>query len=199
MGICMHAGQGCALQSRVLVPRSRYAEAVEILSQAMSAVPYGDPSDPNMLQGPQVSLKQRDRVLGYIEKSKAEGARVVVGGGRPAHLPRGWFVEPTLFADVDNSMVIAQEEIFGPVLCVIGYDDEDDAVRIANDSLYGLSGGGYSGSDDRAGNLARRVRTGSMSVNGAMWYGADGPYGGDKGRRVGRQDRLEGFAQVPEA
>jgi aldehyde dehydrogenase (NAD+) len=198
MGICMHAGQGCALQSRVLVPRSRYAEAVEILSQAMSAVPYGDPTDPNMLQGPQVSLRQRDRVLGYIEQGKAEGARVVVGGGRPAHLPRGWFVEPTLFADVDNSMVIAQEEIFGPVLCVIGYDDEDDAVRIANDSLYGLSGGVYSGSDERAGNLARRVRTGSMSVNGAMWYGADGPYGGYKGSGIGRQNGLEGFEQYLE-
>ena len=110
--------------------------------------------------GPVISARQRDRVLGYIEKGQQEGAKLVTGGGRPAHLPKGWFVEPTLFVDVDNSMTIAQEEIFGPVLAVIPYEDDDDAVRIANDSRYGLSGGVYSASEERATAIARRIRTG---------------------------------------
>ncbi|HEX3899699.1 MAG TPA: aldehyde dehydrogenase family protein [Mycobacteriales bacterium] len=197
-GICMHAGQGCALQSRVLVPRARYEEAVEILAGTMSAIPYGDPADPNMVMGPQISAKQRDRVLDYIEKGKAEGARVVVGGGRPAHLDKGWFIEPTLFADVDNSMTISQEEIFGPVLCVLPFDDDEDALRITNDSSYGLSGGVFSGDEERATRFARRVRTGSISVNGGIWYGADSPYGGYKTSGVGRQNGIEGFEQYLE-
>jgi aldehyde dehydrogenase (NAD+) len=139
-----------------------------------------------------------DRVLGYIEKGKKEGAKLVLGGGRPAHLPRGYFVEPTLFIDVDNSMTIAQEEIFGPVLVVIPYEDDEDAVRIANDSGYGLSGGVFSGDEARATAIARRVRTGSIGVNGGVWYGADSPYGGYKRSGVGRQNGLEGFEQYLE-
>jgi aldehyde dehydrogenase (NAD+) len=193
--VCMHAGQGCAMQTRMLLPRSRYDEGVELISQAMSMIPYGDPNDPNVMMGPLVSAKQRDRVLGYIEKGKEEGAKLVLGGGRPAHLPKGWYVEPTLFVDVDNSMTIAQEEIFGPVLAVIAYDDDDDAVRIANDSDYGLSGGVFSGSEERATAIARRVRTGSIGINGGVWYGADSPYGGYKTSGIGRQNGVEGFEQ----
>ena len=114
--VCMHAGQGCAMQTRMLLPRSRYDEGVELITQAMSMVPYGDPSDPNVMMGPLISAKQRDRVLGYIAKGQEEGAKLVLGGGRPAQFPKGYCVEPTLFVDVDNSMTIAQEEIFGPVL-----------------------------------------------------------------------------------
>jgi aldehyde dehydrogenase (NAD+) len=196
--VCIHGGQGCAMQTRMLLPRSRYDEGVELVTQAMGMVPYGDPQDPNVLMGPLVSAKQRDRVLGYIETGRQEGARLVAGGGRPAHLPKGYYVEPTLFVDVDNAMTIAQEEIFGPVLCVIPYEDDDDAVRIANDSGYGLSGGVYSGDEARATAIARRVRTGSIGINGGLWYGADSPYGGYKQSGVGRQNGLEGFEQYVE-
>jgi aldehyde dehydrogenase (NAD+) len=196
--VCIHGGQGCAIQTRMLLPRSRYEEGVELITAAMAAMPYGDPSSPDVLMGPLISAKQRDRVLGYIEKGQQEGAKLLVGGGRPAHLPKGWFVEPTLFVDVDNSMTIAQEEIFGPVLAVIPYDDDDDAVRIANDSGYGLSGGVYSGSETRATSIARRIRTGSIGINGGLWYGADSPYGGYKASGIGRQNGIEGFEQYLE-
>jgi aldehyde dehydrogenase (NAD+) len=190
---CMHAGQGCALQTRILLPRSRYAEGVAVLTAIMQAIPYGDPTDPAIMQGPQVSAKQRERVLSYIKKGVDEGANLAVGGHRPAQFDKGYFVEPTLFTDVDNSMTIAQEEIFGPVLAVIAYDDDNDAVRIANDSSYGLSGGVFSASAERALSIARRIRTGSISVNGGVWYGADGPYGGYKTSGIGRQNGIEGF------
>jgi aldehyde dehydrogenase (NAD+) len=195
MSVCMHAGQGCAMQTRLLLPRSRYDEGVELITQAMSAVPYGDPTDPNVFMGPLISRKQLDRVLHHIETGQEQGAKVAVGGGRPAHLPKGWFVEPTLFVDVESSMTIAQEEIFGPVLAVIPYDDDDDAVRIANDSDYGLSGGVFSSSEDRATAVARRIRTGSIGVNGGLWYGADAPYGGYRSSGIGRQNGVEGFEQ----
>ncbi|MGX7680027.1 aldehyde dehydrogenase family protein [Jatrophihabitans sp. DSM 45814] len=192
MSVCAHAGQGCAMQTRMLLPRSRYEEGVELITAAMGMVPYGDPTDPNNMMGPLISAKQRGRVEGYIQKGIDEGAKLVVGGKRPAHLPKGWYVEPTLFVDVDNTMTIAREEIFGPVLAVIPYDDDEDAVRIANDSDFGLSGGIF-GSNDRAMAMARRIRTGSMSVNGGSWYGADSPYGGYKTSGIGRQNGLEGF------
>jgi aldehyde dehydrogenase (NAD+) len=192
---CSHAGQGCVLQTRILLPRSRYAEGVAILTAVMQNIPYGDPRNPANLMGPQISKLQQSRVLEYIEKGKAEGANLVVGGGRPASQPKGWFVEPTLFIDVDNSMTIAQEEIFGPVLCVIPYDDDEDAIRIANDSKYGLGVGVWSASLERGLNIANRVRSGSASVNGGNWYGADAPYGGYKTSGIGRQNGVEGFNQ----
>jgi aldehyde dehydrogenase (NAD+) len=149
--------------------------------------------------GPLVSSKQRDRVMGYIHKGVAEGATLAMGGSQPADLPKGWYVEPTLFTDVDNSMTIAQEEIFGPVLVVIPFDDDDDAVRIANDSVYGLSGGVFSGSLDRALSVAERVRTGSLAVNGGMPIGQpDMPFGGFKHSGIGRQNGLAGFDQYLE-
>jgi aldehyde dehydrogenase (NAD+) len=195
MGACMHAGQGCALTTRVLLPRSLYDQGVEVLAAVFGQLPYGDPTDPQNFSGPQINARQRDRVLGYVEKGRAEGARVVVGGGRPAHLEKGFYVEPTLLADVDNSMAVAREEIFGPVLTVIPYDDEADAVRIANDSPFGLSGAVFSASLDRGLGVARRIRTGSINVNGGMFYGADSPYGGYKQSGQGRQGGIEGFEQ----
>jgi aldehyde dehydrogenase (NAD+) len=196
--ICMHAGQGCAMLSRLLIPRSRYEEAVTIATASMANVPFGDPTSATTLQGPQISAKQRDRVLGYIEKGVEEGARLAFGGGRPAHLPKGFFVEPTLFVDVENSMTIAQEEIFGPVMAMIPYDDDADAVRIANDSAYGLAFGVISTNEERALALAKQVRAGTVSVNGGMWYGADAPFGGYKSSGIGRQNGIEGFAQYTE-
>jgi aldehyde dehydrogenase (NAD+) len=191
--VCMHAGQGCAMPTRLLVPRSRYAEAVDLAAEGFAGVPYGDPADPSNLMGPVVSSRQRERVLGYIETGRAEGARLVCGGGVPAHLPTGWFVEPTLFVDVDNAMTIAQEEIFGPVLVMIPFDDDDDAVRIANDSPYGLSGTITSGDLDRAKAVARRIRTGTLGLNGGIWYGADAPFGGYRQSGIGRQCGIEGL------
>ena len=168
---CVHGGQGCAISTRWLVPRSRYDEAVAIMKTAFEGWNYGDPSDPANLQGPQISRVQQERVLSYIEKGKAEGARCLVGGGKPEG--KGFFVEPTLFVDVDPKMTIAQEEIFGPVLCVIPYEDEDDAVRIANDSEYGLSGGVLSASEERALRVGRRIRTGTLALNGGQWFNVD--------------------------
>jgi len=196
--VCMHGGQGCAMPTRMLLPRSRYDEGIEILAEAFRNVPYGDPTDPGNIQGPQISAKQRERVLGYIETGVKEGARLVVGGGRPAHLDKGWFVEPTLFADVDNSMTIAREEIFGPVLVVVPFDDDDDAVRIANNNQYGLAGMVTSASEERALAVAGRIRAGSLSVNGGVGYGADAPFGGYKASGVGRQNGIEGFLQYLE-
>jgi aldehyde dehydrogenase (NAD+) len=195
---CVHAGQGCAITTRLLLPRSRYAEGLAIVEAAFRGWRYGDPRDPAVLQGPQISAKQRDRVLGYIEKGRAEGARLVLGGGRPKQLPRGFFVEPTLFADVDPQSTIAQEEIFGPVLCVIPFEDDDDAVRIANATIYGLSGAVYSGDEERALRVARRIRSGTLSVNGGMWFHVDTPFGGMKQSGIGRENGLAGFEEYLE-
>ncbi len=190
---CMHGGQGCAIPTRALVPRSRYDEAIELIRSGFEGWAYGDPTDFANLQGPQVSKRQQDRVLGYIEQGKKEGARLVCGGGVPSHLTKGFYVEPTLFADVTNDMTIAREEIFGPVLVVIPFDDDDDAVRIANESSYGLSGAISSGDLDRAKSVARRIRTGTLGLNGGLWYGADAPFGGYKGSGIGRQCGIEGL------
>ncbi|MGQ0830500.1 MAG: aldehyde dehydrogenase family protein [Microthrixaceae bacterium] len=191
--VCFHAGQGCAMPTRLMVPNARYDEAVELAATGFAGVSYGDPTDASNLMGPLVSKRQQERVLGYIEQGKKEGARLVTGGGVPSHLPTGYYVEPTLFAGVDNSMAIAQEEIFGPVLVIIGYDDDDDAVRIANDSPYGLSGMITSGDLERAKAIARRVRTGTLGLNGGIWYGADAPFGGYKQSGIGRQCGIEGL------
>ena len=136
-------------------------------------------------------------MLGYIQSGVDEGARLVCGGGRPAHLDKGYFVEPTLFADVDNSMRIAREEIFGPVLVLIPFHDDDDAVRIANDSEYGLSGGVTSASEERALAVARRIRSGTVSVNGGIYYGAASPFGGYKASGARSPERQRGVRAVP--
>lgn len=190
---CIHGGQGCAITTRWLVPRARYAEALEILRAAFQAWKYGDPEDPANLQGPQVSRRQQERVLAWIERGRAEGARLLLGGGRPAR--RGFFVEPTLFADVDPNSAIAQEEIFGPVCCVIPYEGDEQAVRIANDSIYGLSGAVYSADEPRALGVARRIRTGTISVNGGQWFHVDTPFGGYRQSGVGRENGEQGFEE----
>ena len=197
-GVCTHGGQGCAIPTRLLLPRSRYEEGVELARSVFEKVPYGDPTQPGNLQGPQVSKKQQERVLGYIETGLKEGARLLTGGGVPKHLPVGYYVEPTLFVDVDPGSTIAQEEIFGPVLCVIPYDDDDDAVRIANDSIYGLSGAVSAGSEERALSVARRIRTGTLSVNGGMWFSVDTPFGGYRQSGVGRESGRMGFEEYLE-
>jgi aldehyde dehydrogenase (NAD+) len=196
--VCTHGGQGCAIQTRLLFPRSRYEEGLAAVKTAFEKVPYGDPTDPGKLMGPQVSRKQQQRVLEYIETGKREGARLVVGGGVPAHLPKGYFVEPTLFADVDPDSTIAQEEIFGPVLCVIPFDDDDDAVRIANNSIYGLSGGVHSASEERSLAVARQIRTGTLSINGGQWFNVDTPFGGYRQSGVGRENGVMGFEEYLE-
>ncbi len=134
---CVHGGQGCAITTRLLLPRARLDEGLEIVKAAFEGWRYGDPKDPANLQGPQISRRQQERVLGYLARGRQEGARLLTGGGKPAHLPRGFYVEPTVFADVAEDATIAQEEIFGPVLCVLAYQDDDDAVRIANHSRSG--------------------------------------------------------------
>jgi acyl-CoA reductase-like NAD-dependent aldehyde dehydrogenase len=208
----MHlAGQVCGAHSRALIPRSRYAEAVDIASATAAAVTVGDPHDPAVEVGPLVAARQRDRVEGYIRLAVEAGARVVAGGGRPAKLRTGWYVEPTVLADVDNGMRVAQEEIFGPVLCLIAYDDdrghdgtgedgtgEDEAVRLANDSAYGLSGGVWSADAGRAFRVARRIRTGSVAVNGSYPPFPLVPFGGFKESGFGRELGPEGLASFLE-
>ncbi len=192
-GSCFHAGQGCAIPTRMLVPNSRYDEAVALATEAFANFGFGDPAEPAYLMGPLISKKQQERVLGYIESGKEQGARIAFGGGVPADMEKGFWIEPTLFVDVDNTMKIAQEEIFGPVVCLIGYEDDDDAVRIANESTYGLSGNVFSGDLERAKGLARRIRTGTIGINGGIWYGADAPFGGYKQSGIGRQCGIEGL------
>jgi aldehyde dehydrogenase (NAD+) len=179
-------GQTCYAGTRILAPRSRYGEVVDTFAGFASSLPVGDALDPATLIGPLVSERQRDRVERYIAKGRSDGARLVAGGGRPAGLDRGWFVEPTIFADVDNKSTIAQEEIFGPVLSVIQYTDEDDAIRIANDSDYGLGGSVWTTDPARARAVVRRVHTGTMGINNYLPDPA-GPWGGVKSSGIGRE------------
>ena len=194
----MNSGQACVAQTRVLAPHSIYGEVVDALAATVSAMPVGDPADPATQIGPMVSRRQQERVAGYIALGPTEGARVVTGGdGMPDGLDRGWYVRPTVFADVDNRMRIAQEEIFGPVLCVIPYDDVDDAVRIANDSDYGLAGTVWTTDVDAGVDVARRVRTGTYGVNTyTMDFAA--PFGGFKTSGIGREFGPEGLAGYTE-
>ncbi|WP_414900266.1 aldehyde dehydrogenase family protein [Sphingomonas flavalba] len=196
--VCFHAGQGCAMITRLLVERSRYDEAVTVLSAAYAgyATRWGDPDDLANVMGPVISSRQRDRVMGYIEQGIAEGARLIAGGKvRPGS---GFFVEPTCFVDVSNAMTIAREEIFGPVLVVMPFDDEDDAVRIANDSQFGLSGSVRTGDPERAMRVARRLRTGSVGINGGMPIAVDLPFGGYKQSGIGKEWGIEGFEEYLE-
>jgi aldehyde dehydrogenase (NAD+) len=188
----MNAGQGCVNQTRILAPRSRYDEIVEAVSTFVQALPVGLPSDPTTQIGPLISAKQRERVEGFIATGVKEGARLVCGGGRPSGLNQGYFVEPTVFADVDNKMTIAQEEIFGPVLSIIPYDGEEEAIQIANDSVYGLAGSVWTTDVPRGIHIAERVRTGTYGIN---WYAFDpgSPFGGYKDSGIGRENGPEGI------
>ncbi|MGK3945052.1 aldehyde dehydrogenase [Streptomyces caeruleatus] len=180
-------GEACILQTRILAPRSRYEEVVEAVKTMVESLKVGDPAAPDTFIGPMIRRDQQQRVIDYINTGIEEGARLVTGGPQiPEGLEKGNYVTPTVFADVDNSMRIAQEEIFGPVLAVIAYEDEDDAVRIANDSEYGLSGGIWGSDTERALAVARRLRTGGVIINGAG-NSFDGPFGGYKASGVGRE------------
>jgi aldehyde dehydrogenase (NAD+) len=198
-GVCTHGGQGCATSTRLLLPRSRYEEGVEAAAAMIGAVGYGDPEEPANMTGAIVNRAQLERMAGLVERAIAAGARAVVGGGVATQFEKGFFFQPTLLADVTNDMEIAREEIFGPVLVAIPYEDDDDAVRIANDSIYGLSGGVSSASRDRALAVARRIRTGTMSVNGGLWYGPDVPFGGFKQSGLGREMGVAGFEEYLES
>jgi acyl-CoA reductase-like NAD-dependent aldehyde dehydrogenase len=184
---CMqNSGQTCSAWTRMLVPRARQTEVIDLAKAQLAKLTLGDPFDPKTRLGPLASASQRESVLGFIEQGKRQGADVVAGGGRPEALEKGFYVEPTIFANVDNRMAIAQEEIFGPVLAVIPYDTEDDAIRLANDSIYGLAGGVWGGTPDRALQVARRLRTGQVDVNGGR-FNHLAPFGGYKKSGIGRE------------
>ena len=193
-----NAGQGCSINTRLLVQRPVYDALLEKLVNMYGMIQWGDPSDAANFFGPLISAKQRDRVLGYIEKGKAEGARLVLGGGAPADKPKGFYVEPTIFADVDPASTIAQEEIFGPVLVVIPFDTEEEAIEIANGTIFGLAGTVASGDRERAHRVARKVRSGMVNVNGGQYYNASVPFGGFKQSGVGREMGELGFEEYTE-
>jgi aldehyde dehydrogenase (NAD+) len=195
--VCIHAGQGCAMLSRILVPKEHLAEAGEKLKAAMANVKVGDPTLPETVQGPQCSAIQRERVEALIQQGIDEGSTLLCGGGRPKDQTSGYYVEPTAFIAEPNSSV-AQQEFFGPVQCLIGYEDEQDAIRIANNSRYGLSGGILGLDIERAKSVARRIRTGTMMINGGMWYGPDVPFGGYKESGLGRENGVVGFEEFLE-
>ena len=195
---CAHSGQACARHTRALIPRSRYDEAVGILTALFQGLMVGDPTDPQFLHGPQISAEQRDLVLQQIDRAVSEGAKVVAGGGKPDYMSAGYWIQPTLLLDVDPKSQTAREEIFGPVLAVIPYEDDDEAVRIANDSIYGLSGGVWSQNEERALNIARRIRAGTISINLSMFVHPSWPFGGYKQSGQGREGGLEGFEEFLE-
>jgi len=198
--LVFHAGQGCAVTSRLLVPKSRYAEAVAILKATYEAysTKWGHFDDPTCAMGPVVSKKQMERIKAYIDIGIAEGATLIAGGNLRPDKGTGWFIEPTCFVDVTNKMRIAQEEIFGPVLVVIPFDDDEDAIRIANDSPYGLCGSVTSGDLQRSMTIAKRIRTGTISVNGGAPISGELPFGGYKQSGVGRAWGVEGIEEYLE-
>jgi aldehyde dehydrogenase (NAD+) len=199
LGLTMSlTGQFCTAQSRILVSRARYDEAVEVFAAMASGLPVGDPFQSSTFMGPLISQRQRDRVLGYVEIGKNEGATLVTGGGRPADLDRGWFVEPTVFRDVTRDMRIAQEEIFGPVVAFIPYDDEEDAIAIANDSAFGLHGTVWTDDIGHGLEVGRRIRTGTFTVNG-MSLDPAAPFGGMKHSGMGREMGPEGLSAYLES
>jgi aldehyde dehydrogenase (NAD+) len=196
----MNNGQACIAQTRILAPRARYAEVVDAVVSGVSAMKVGDPMDPATEVGPVVAERQRTRIEGYLDSGREEGATVAIGGGRPngSDFAKGWYVEPTVFSDVDNKMKIAQEEIFGPVLVVIPYDGDDNAVEIANDSNYGLCGSVWTNDNDRGLGVARQVRTGTYMLNTFAPIDFATPFGGFKESGVGREFGPEGLGSFLE-
>ena len=188
----LNNSQTCTTQSRILIARSRYEEVVDAVASFADSYKLGNPLDPSVTMGPMATQGHLERVLGHIETAKSSTARLVAGGGRPAAFDRGWFVQPTVFADVDNNDRLAREEVFGPVMALIPFDDDEDAVRMANDSNYGLGGSVWSADEDRALSVARRVRTGTIGLN---YYTLDlgAPFGGFKDSGIGRELGPEGI------
>lgn len=195
-GVCVHAGQGCAISTRLLVPRAQYDQAVQVAAATLGNIKPGDPSKRGTVCGPVISERQLARVQRYLDIAEADGGTIAVGGRRP-DLP-GWFIEPTLITGLSNSSTVAQEEIFGPVLVLIPHDGDDDAVRIANDSPYGLSGSVWGNDTERVRAVVEGVRTGTLSVNGGIWYSADAPFGGYKQSGIGREMGVLGFEEYTE-
>ncbi|QSE90503.1 aldehyde dehydrogenase [Rhodococcus pseudokoreensis] len=196
--VSTHAGQGCAITTRLLVPREKYDEAVEATARTLGGLSAGDPAKPGTICGPLISARQRARVEEYLRLAREEGGTIVVGGGRPADRDRGFFVEPTLISGLDNSARVAREEIFGPVLVIIPHDGDEDAISIANDSPYGLSGSVWGTDPARVQRVVDGVRTGTLSVNGGVWYSADAPFGGYKQSGIGREMGVAGFEEYLE-
>jgi aldehyde dehydrogenase (NAD+) len=196
--VCTHAGQGCAITTRLLVPRTLFDDAVSSMTKVMGKLQAGDPTDPGTICGPLISARQRDRVESYLRLAVDEGGSFALGGGRPEGLGDGFFVEPTLIVGVGNDARVAQEEIFGPVMVVIPHDGDDDAVALANDSAYGLSGSVWSADRDRAVAVANRIRTGTIGINGGLWFSPDVPFGGYRQSGVGRESGVAGFEEYLE-
>ena len=196
--VCIHAGQGCALTTRLIVPRDRYDEAVAACAQTMHNAAPGDPGHPATVCGPVISARQRDRIEAYLASAAADGGHFACGGGRPAGFDAGFWIEPTVVAGLDNQARAAREEIFGPVLVVLAHDGDDDAVAIANDSPYGLSGAVFGADLERARAVASRIRTGTVGINGGVWYAPDVPFGGYKQSGIGREMGVAGFEEYLE-
>jgi aldehyde dehydrogenase (NAD+) len=196
--VCIHAGQGCALTTRLIVPRAHYGVAVEACVRTMAGVAVGDPADAATVCGPVISAGQRERIEAYLRSALADGGRFACGGGRLPGREAGYWIEPTVIAGLDNSDRAAREEIFGPVLVVLAHDGDDDAVRMANDSPYGLSGAVFGTDLNRARAAAARIRTGTVGINGGVWYSPDVPFGGYKQSGTGREMGVAGFEEYLE-
>lgn len=194
----VQAGQGCSINTRLLVQRPVYEQMVEKILDFYRSIRFGDPGNTENHMGPLINARQRDRVLAYIEKGKQEGAKLLIGGGRPAHLDKGYFVEPTVFVDVDPDATIAKEEIFGPVLCIIPFDTDEEAINIANNTIYGLAGTVATRDIDRGHRIARRIRSGVFNINGGIYYNPSVPFGGYKQSGVGREMGELGFEEYTE-
>jgi aldehyde dehydrogenase (NAD+) len=190
--VCFHAGQGCVSLTRLLVPRSRLDEAVDLAAQGIAHIPWGDPTDPGNIMGPVVNAAQRERVLGFYETAAKDG-RVVVGGKPTDRFERGYYVEPTLIADVAPSSRVVQEEIFGPALVIQAYENDEDALRLADGTDFGLGAAVFSADQDRAMAMARRFRSGTVGVNGGQWFDVESPFGGYKQSGLGREWGTEGL------
>lgn len=195
---CSHAGQGCAITTRIVVPRAKHDEFVQVAGAMLDNVTYGDPTDASNYMGPLISEQQREKVHGIVTRAVESGSATLARGGEPVDGP-GYYYKPTLLANVDPDSEVAQEELFGPVIAVIPHDGDDDAVRIANNSIYGLSGAVYSGDEERAIAVARRIRTGTLGINGGAWFGPDSPFGGFKQSGVGREMGKAGLEEFLES
>jgi aldehyde dehydrogenase (NAD+) len=193
--VATHAGQGCAITTRLVVPQDRYDEAVAAAAGTMAHIKVGDPTDPATICGPLISAKQRDRVQGYLDLALKEGGSFACGGARPAGLGSGFYIEPTVIAGLTNDARVSREEIFGPVLVVLGHGGDADAVRVANDSPYGLSATVFGTDPGRVDWVVSRLRTGTINVNGGVWYSGDVPFGGYKQSGIGREMGLAGFEE----
>ena len=196
--VATHAGQGCAITTRLVVPRALLDDAVAATAATLAKLPAGDPGDPGTVCGPVINARQRDRIEGYLALAVDGGGEIVVGGRRPDRFDGGFWVDPALVVGLPGDSRVVREEIFGPVLVVLPHDGDGDAVAIANDSPYGLSGSVWSGDRDRAVSVANRMRTGTVGVNGGLWYSPDVPFGGYRQSGIGREMGVPGFEEYLE-